>query len=207
MTPPDAGRDVAAVLLAGGLARRMGGGDKGLRMLGGRPLLEHVLGRIRPQVATLVLNANGDPARFAAFRVPVAADVVPGFAGPLAGVLTGLEWTLDHAPGCRWVVSVPTDAPLLPLDLVGRLKAAVAAGARLACAVSKGRMHPVVALWPVDLATDLRRALSDQDERKVARFTARYSLTRVEWSAEPVDPFFNANRPEDLDEAERFVSP
>ena len=204
--PLDAGHDVAAVLLAGGLARRMGGGDKGLRTLGGKPLLAHVLERIRPQVAKLVLNANGDPTRFAAFHVPVAADVVPGFAGPLAGVLTGLEWALNHAPECRWVLSVPTDSPLLPLDLVERFRAAVAAGARLACAVSDGRTHPVVGLWPVDLAADLRRALTERDERKIDRFTARYPLVPVEWPTNPVDPFFNANRPEDLAEAERLVS-
>jgi molybdopterin-guanine dinucleotide biosynthesis protein A len=205
--PPESGRDVAAVLLAGGLARRMGGGDKSLRPLGGKPLLAHVLERIRPQVASLVLNANGDPARFAAFQLPVAVDVVPGFAGPLAGVLTGLEWTLGHAPGCRWIVSVPTDSPLLPLDLVERFKEATTTGARLACAVSNGQTHPVVGLWPVDLAVDLRRALTEQDERKIDRFTARYSLIHVEWPAVPVDPFFNANRPEDLAEAERLLSP
>jgi molybdopterin-guanine dinucleotide biosynthesis protein A len=203
--PSEAGHDVVAVLLAGGLARRMGGSDKGLMPLGGKPLLAHVLERIRPQVASVLLNANGDSARLAAFDVPVVADVVSGFVGPLAGVLTGLEWVLDNAPACRWVVSVPTDSPLLPLDLVQRFKAAVAGGARLACAVSADRMHPVVGLWPVDLAVDLRRALIEQDERRVARFAARYSVAVVEWSIEPVDPFFNANRPGDLAEAERLL--
>jgi len=201
----EAGRDVAAVLLAGGLARRMGGGDKSLRMLGGKPLLLHALERIRPQVAAILLNGNGDPARFAAFGVPVADDAVPGFSGPLAGILTGLEWAAVQAPGCRFVVSVPTDSPLLPPDLVARFKTALAGGARLACAASGGRTHPVIGLWPVDLAADLRRALTEQDERKIDRFTARYSVATVEWPAQPFDPFFNANRPEDLAVAERLL--
>ena len=203
--PPETGRDVAAVLLAGGLARRMGGGDKSLRMLGGKSLLKHALERICPQVASILLNANGDPMRFAAFAVPVAADVVPGFAGPLAGILTGLEWAAAHAPDCRWVVSIPTDSPLLPLDLVARFKAALADGARLACAASGSQTHPVVGLWPVALAADLRRALTEQDERKIDRFTARYPIATVEWPVAPFDPFFNANRPEDLAEAERLL--
>jgi len=212
MTPepaPQAGRggNVAGVLLAGGLSRRMGGGDKCLRPLGGRPLLARIADRLAPQVAALVLNANGDPARFAGFGLPVAADVVAGFAGPLAGVLTGLEWARAHAPACAWVATAATDAPFMPADLVDRLAAAVRDdGADLACATSGGREHPVFGLWPVRLAGDLRRAVVDEDMRKVVAWTARYRLARVAFAVEPVDPFFNVNRPEDMAAAEALLA-
>jgi molybdopterin-guanine dinucleotide biosynthesis protein A len=200
-------RDVAGVILAGGLSRRMGGGDKCLRPIGGRPILARIVERARPQVAALVLNANGEPARFAAFDVPVAADVVEGFAGPLAGVLTGLEWAARHAPRCRWVASFAGDAPFLPRDLVARLHEAVEKdGADLACAASLGQAHPVFGLWRVDLAAALRAALVEEGIHKVDRWTARYKLVHVEFAADPVDPFFNANSPEDLAEAERLLA-
>jgi molybdopterin-guanine dinucleotide biosynthesis protein A len=204
--PPDAGREVAAVLLAGGLARRMGGGDKCLRTLGSKPLLEHVVARVGPQVTAMVLNANGDPTRFAGFNLPILPDVVADFPGPLAGVLTGLEWARSHLTTCSWLLSVPTDAPFLPLDLVARLKAAVSGGARLACAASAGQSHPVVGLWPIDIAEDLRGALVDEGVRKIDAFTARYPLATVQWPTDPLDPFFNANRPDDLAEAERLMA-
>jgi molybdopterin-guanine dinucleotide biosynthesis protein A len=198
---------VVGVLLAGGLARRMGGGDKCLRPLGGRSLLAHVVARAAPQADALVLNANGDPARFAAFGLPVAGDAVPGHAGPLAGVLTGLEWAQAHRPRARWVVSVATDTPFLPHDLVARLRAALADGRHdLACAASCGRTHPVFGLWPVALAPALRRALVEEEVRKIDLWTARYRLAAVEFAAGPVDPFFNANRPEDLAQAEGFLA-
>jgi molybdenum cofactor guanylyltransferase len=198
---------VVGLLLAGGQSRRMGGGDKPLRLLGGRPLLARIVDRVAPQVRRLVLNANGDPGRFAAFGLPVVADAVGGFAGPLAGILTGLDWAAAEAPDCPWVASVPGDAPFLPTDLVARLLDAVAGeGADLACAASAGQSHPVVGLWPVRLRHDLRRALVDEDIRKVDRWTARYRLATVAFAADPVDPFFNANRPEDLVEAERWLA-
>ena len=198
---------VAGVLLAGGLSRRMGGGDKCLLKLGGRTLLERVIERARPQVSALVLNANGDPARFASYGLPVTADAVKGFAGPLAGVLTGLEWAARNAPGCRWVASFATDAPFLPTDMVQRMVDALAAErAEMACAASGGRAHPVFGLWPVSLADALRRALVAEEVRKVDVWTARYRLIEVEFPAEPIDPFFNANRPEDLKAAERFLA-
>lgn len=198
---------VAGVILAGGLSRRMGGGDKCLRPIGGKPILAHIVERARPQVGALVLNANGDPARFAAFGLPVAADVVEGFAGPLAGVLTGMEWVLRNAPACRWLASFASDAPFLPRDLVARLRAAVDAdGADLACAASGGQAHPVFGLWRVDLAPALRRALVEEQIFKVDRWTARYRLVQVDFPATPVDPFFNTNRPEDLAEAERLLA-
>ena len=196
--------DIVGVLLAGGQARRMGGGDKCLRPLGGRPLLAHVIERMEGQVGALVLNANGDPARFMGFGLPVVADVVEGFAGPLAGVLTGLEWAREV--GADWIVSLPTDAPFLPRDLVPRLAAALAAAdADLACAESGGRRHPVVGLWPVRLAGELRQALVEEDVRKIDVWTARYRLAVAEFGVDPVDPFFNANRPEDLAEAEALL--
>jgi molybdenum cofactor guanylyltransferase len=202
----DAAAGVLGVLLAGGLARRMGGGDKCLRPLGGRPILEHVITRAQPQCATLVLNANGDPARFARFGLPVAADVVEGFAGPLAGVLTGMDWARTHRPDLPWVVTIATDTPFFPQDLVARLLAAAQAqGADLACAASGGRAHPVLGLWPVRLAGELRRAMVEEEIRKVDVWTARYRLAEVDFPTDPLDPFFNTNRPEDLAEAERLL--
>ncbi len=200
-------RDVAGVLLAGGLSRRMGGGDKALRTLGGETILARVIARARPQVGALALNANGDPARFAAYGLPVVADVVGGFAGPLAGVLTGLEWARREAPECPWVASFATDAPFVPGDLIARLMRAVERdGADMACAASAGRHHPVFGLWPVRLAGNLRRALADEGVRKVDAWTARYRLAVAEFAIDRVDPFFNANRPDDLAEAEALLA-
>lgn len=199
--------EVVGVVLAGGLSRRMGGGDKALMSVGGRSILARVIERVRPQVAALVLNANGDPARFAEHALPVAADVVPGFAGPLAGVLTGLDWAAANAPRCPWVASFACDAPFLPGDLVSRLRAAVAAeGADMACAESDGRHHPVFGLWPVRLRQALRRAMTKDGVRKVDAWTANYRLATAAFAADPVDPFFNANRPRDLVEAERLLA-
>ena len=193
---------VVGVLLAGGQSRRMGGGDKALRLLDGIPVLDRVIERLRPQVDALVLNANGDPARFARFALPIAADTVPGFPGPLAGVLAGLDWAASQRPDCPYVVSVATDAPFLPLDLVAQLAEGLNdAHADLACATSGGRSHPVFGLWPVRLREDLRRAVVDQGIRKVDLWTARHQLTTVPFPDRPVDPFFNANRPEDLETA------
>lgn len=199
--------DILGLLLAGGLARRMGGGDKSLVPLAGRPLLAWVVERARPQVGTLVLNANGDPDRFADFGLPVAADGVPGFAGPLAGVLAGLEWAAANAPDTRWVASIATDSPFLPLDLVARLRDAVGReGADIACAASGGRTHPVFALWPVRLAAELRHALVDEGMRKIDAWTARHRVAEVPFPAEPLDPFFNLNTPEDVALAERLLA-
>jgi molybdopterin-guanine dinucleotide biosynthesis protein A len=205
-SPDGAARPVVGVLLAGGRARRMGGGDKCMRRLGARTILEHVIERARPQVAALVLNANGDPGRFAAFGLPVVGDVIADFAGPLAGVLTGMEWARAHRPECPWIATIATDTPFFPTDLVGRLLAAVEDdGAELACAASGGRAHPVFGLWPVRLAPDLRAAMVDEGLRKVDVWTARHRLAEVSFVTDPVDPFFNTNRPEDLAEAEQLL--
>ncbi len=194
------------LLLAGGQSRRMGGGDKALRPLAGVALLDRAIARLRPQVDALVLNANGDPARFADFGLPVVADSAPDFAGPLAGVLAGLDWAAANRADCPYVVSVATDAPFLPRELVARLAAALqAAEADLACAASGGRSHPVFGLWPVRLREDLRRAVIAQGVRKVNQWTARHKLVTVSFADAPIDPFFNANRPEDLAAAEALL--
>ena len=198
---------VAGVLLAGGRARRMGGGDKALATLGGETILARVVASARPQVRALALNANGDPERFAEFGLPVIADVIADYAGPLAGVLTGLEWAAEHAPDCPWLASFATDAPFLPADLVARLLAAVGRdGAEMACAASGGRAHPVFGLWPVALAGELHHALAVEGMRKIDAWTARYRLAVAEFGCDPVDPFFNLNRPEDLARAETLVA-
>lgn len=195
------------VLLAGGLARRMGGGDKPMRTIGGRTILERVIARLKPQCSGLILNANGDPARFAAFGLQVVADDVPGFPGPLAGILAALDWTAANRPGIEWVLSAAGDCPFLPRDLVARLHEARAqANAQLAVAASGDQSHPVIGLWRVGLHDELRHALVVEDLRKIDRWTARYPLATVTWPAEPLDPFFNANTVEDIAEAERLAA-
>ena len=197
--------DTLGLILAGGLARRMGGGDKPLRRVGGRTVLARVVDAVRPQVGALVLNANGDPARFAGHALPVVPDPLPDHPGPLAGVLAGLDWAARH-PGMEWVLSVPGDAPFLPADLAERLHAGrVAAGTALACAASDGWTHPVVGLWPVAIGPALRAALIG-GLRKIDAFTAAHGIAAIEWPIAPADPFFNANRPEDLAEAERIAA-
>lgn len=195
-------KKILGLVLAGGLARRMGGGDKPLRALAGRPMLDHVLDRLRPQVVTLALNANGDAARFAAWGLPVLPDGVPDHPGPLAGILAGLDWAAEHRPELPDMVSVPGDSPFIPADLVARLLAArQAAGVPMACAGSGGWTHPPVGLWPVALRHELRAALLG-GERKIDRWTARFGCATAEWPDRPIDPFFNANTPEELAEAQ-----
>jgi molybdopterin-guanine dinucleotide biosynthesis protein A len=190
-------------VLAGGLARRMGGGDKARIAIGGATILDRVLACLTPQCAQLLINANGDPARFADTRLPVVADSVPDFAGPLAGILAGLDWAAVHARPCEWLVSVPGDCPFLPADLVARLHAArIAANTPLACARSGEWRHPVVGLWPVALREDLRRALTIDGLRKIEIWTARHGVAIADWPADPVDPFFNVNTPQDAAAAE-----
>lgn len=195
------------LLLAGGLARRMGGGDKPLRLIAGRTILAHVIERLGPQCDGLLVNANGDPARFADYGLPVVADSVPDFAGPLAGILAGLDWMAANRPDMHWLVSVAADTPFIPGNLVARLHAArEVQDVPLACAASGGWTHPVIGLWPVRLREELRHALTVDDERKIDRWTARHGCASAEWPAAPVDPFFNANKPDDLAEAERLFA-
>ncbi len=195
------------VLLAGGLGRRMGGADKPLRKIGGRTLLARVAERLAPQCEALIVNANGDPERFATLGLPVVPDTIEGFAGPLAGILTALEWVREHRPDCAWIVSVPTDSPFLPRDLVARLHdARLLARQPLASARSGEQVHPVVGLWPVALADTLRHALVVEDRRAVGRWVAQTGAGEAIWPTEPYDPFFNANRPEDLAAAEAILA-
>lgn len=196
---------VVCVLLAGGLGRRMGGKDKALIEVDGRPMIDHIIARVGDRCAATVLNANGDAARFARYGLPVAEDVVPGAVGPLAGVLTGMEWAAAHHPEATHVLSVPADAPFLPDDLLDRLAAAVGEGADIACAMSDGRTHPVIALWPVSLRAALRHGLVEEGARRIDAWTAGFRVAHVEWPTEPLDPFFNVNRPEDVTEAQRLL--
>ena len=195
------------LILAGGLARRMGGGDKPLTRIGGATILSRVLERLKPQCTRVVLNANGDPARFADTGLPVIPDDVPGFAGPLAGILAGLDWAATHVPEVAYVASVPGDCPFLPRDVVARLHQARDASAQpLACARSGEWRHPVVGVWPVALRADLRHALTKEDLRKIELWTARHGVALADWPAEPVDPFFNVNTPEDAAAAESLAA-
>ena len=195
------------VVLAGGLARRMGGGDKARLRIGGRTIIERVLARLKPQCAALILNANGDPARFADTGLAVVPYSVPDFAGPLAGILAGLDWAAREAPDVADIVSVPGDCPFLPEDLVARLSAArTREAAPLACARSGEWRHPVVGLWPVALRGDLRQALVAEGMRKIEAWTARHGVAVADWPAVPVDPFFNINTPDDAAEAERIAA-
>ena len=206
---------VVGVVLAGGLSRRMfagasGAGDKALLDLSGRPMLEHVIARLKPQVSTVLINANGDPTRFAAFALPVIADTVEGFVGPLAGVLAGLRWTKSHAPSARWIVTASADAPLLPSDLVQRLTAALEPHpTAIAIARSDGHLHPVIGLWPVALADDLETALRD-GVRKVLAWTDRHGTVPADFpllhaGSRRIDPFFNANTPAELQELRDLI--
>ena len=198
---------IPGVLLAGGLARRMGGGDKPMRTIAGRTILERVIARLEPQCDELILNANGDPARFTAFALPVIADSVADFPGPLAGILAALDWVAVNRPDVKWMLSAAADCPFLPRDLVSRLDQARATeNAELAVAASGEQSHPVVGLWSVGLRAELRHALVVEGIRKIDRWTARYKLVTVTWPTTPLDPFFNANTVEDIAEAERLAA-
>lgn len=195
---------LAGCILAGGLARRMGGGDKPLLALDGRPLLAHVIDRLAPQVGPMVLNANGDAARFSSFALPVAADPVEGFAGPLAGVLAGLRWAQTNRPEVPGVVSVAGDTPFFPTDLVTRLISARGAQVdRIVLAKADGHLHPVFGYWPVALADALERFLREATTRKVLAFVDAHDNAIADFGASTGggDPFFNINTPEELAEA------
>ncbi len=193
------------ILLAGGLAARMGGGDKSLRPLGGRPILAHAIDRIRPQVAALAINANGDPVRLAEWGLPVVPDAIPGFLGPLAGIHAGMEWARLHHPDIADIVSIPTDTPFLPADLVERLSAA-RGDADIAVAASAGNAHPVVALWPVRLAGELHRLVTEDCMRRVTDFARRHKVAYADFPVGAIDPFLNINRPVDLEQAELLIA-
>jgi molybdenum cofactor guanylyltransferase len=196
------------LVLAGGLARRMGGGDKALIEIGGISILDRVLATLSAQCIGIIINANGDPERFADTGCPVIPDNVPGHPGPLAGILAGLDWLAAQNNGVEWIVSVPGDCPFLPDDLVEKLHLArrkMGTGVPLACARSGEWRHPVVGLWPLALRADLRKALVDEDLRKIEVWTARHGVAIAEWRDRPIDPFFNVNTPEDAERATRIA--
>jgi len=200
--------DVLGVVLAGGLSRRMGGGDKGLLPVGGQDLLGRVIARLRPQVSTIMLNANGDPARFSEYGLPVVGDSIADFAGPLAGVLAGLDWAAEQ--GATQIVTVAADTPFYPNNLVTRLlETAHAENTSLAMAVTpdpeRGQArHPTFGLWSVALRNDLRDALNG-GMRKVIQWTAPHGCAKVHFDAIPFDPFFNVNTPADMVIAEQML--
>jgi len=197
---------VTGAVLAGGLARRLGHVDKALVELVGQPLLAHVLERFENQCATTIINANGEADRFLRFGLPVVADTIDEFPGPLAGVLAAMEWARANQPEHKWVATIPVDVPFLPVDLVAQMLAhAKAAGADMVCARSNGRAHPVIGLWPVSLAENLRAAMIEEDMRKVDLWTVRFKLVKTQFDSLPFDPFFNINRPDDIEKAEKIL--
>lgn len=202
---------ITGILLAGGQSRRMGGGDKGLLELAGRPMLARVLERFTPQVARVVLNANGDPSRFSAFGLPVVADTIDGNVGPLAGVLAGMRWAAQETPQATHIATASTDAPFVPRDLVAKLSQAIEnKEEKIVLAASGGHKHPVIGLWPVDLADDLEDALNE-GVRKVLHWTDQHGTLAVDFpiaevGGREIDPFFNANTPDELAEAEALLS-
>lgn len=199
----------AGIILAGGRSTRMGGAEKSLLTLDGKPLLEHVLDRLKPQVAAVAVNANGDPARFAAFDLPVIADATNDWPGPLAGILAGMEWAAGH--NIPHILTVPADTPFVPADLGAKLSAASAKAGAVAIAASDGARHPVVALWPVSLKSALAKFIARDEKRKVTGFADRHGAVSVDFPMIALqdgaqgDPFFNVNTPDDLAKAEAML--
>lgn len=200
---------VVGILLAGGTSSRMGGGDKCLRPLAGRPVLDRIIERLKPQVAEMIVNANGEPSRFAEFNLPVIADRIPGFAGPLAGVHAGLQWIKGNRPSSHYAVTVATDTPFFPTDLVTRLLAERKGNDSLLVARSDEGLHPVIGLWPVSMIPALEGSLA-QGQHKASAFVRAHGAIEVffpktEIGEKPIDPFFNINRPEDLAAADALL--
>lgn len=201
VTPP------LGLILSGGLSRRMGGGEKGLLQLGGITLVDRAIARLSPQVGGLAISANGAPDEYARFGLPVLPDTLDGRLGPLAGILSGLTWA--QAQGASHIVSVAADTPFFPTDLVARLSAAKSAQDCIALAASPDperglSRHPTFGLWPVTLRADLEAALKD-GLRKVVAWTDPHGCALAEFSAEPFDPFFNVNTPQDMAQAEALL--
>ena len=196
--------DITGVLLAGGLSRRMGGGDKTLLKLDGRSIFDHVIERVENQVSRLILNANGDPNRFKNFKGPIIFDSISGNLGPLAGILSAMEWVERNNPDCQWLASFPTDAPFVPLNLVSALSAEIVSGETdIVCAKSLNRRHPPFAIWKISLKSDLRNALVDDGVRKIDDWTKHYKVAYVNFESDNIDPFFNINDKGSLEEARK----
>lgn len=199
-------KPVIAVILAGGLARRMNGEVKPLKELAGKPILSHIIDRISPQVDQVVLNVNQNEELFAGYDLPIAADSVEGFVGPLGGVLAGMDWVAANVAECSHMISIPGDGPFLPLNLVEELLAPIEAkNAQLTVAVSQERTQPVIGAWDVSLRDDLRKALIEEELYKVDRWTSRYQISQVDFTRSDYDPFYNTNKVEDLVEAEEIA--
>jgi molybdopterin-guanine dinucleotide biosynthesis protein A len=207
----DRAKDVTGVVIAGGRSSRMDHREKALLDLAGEPMLGRVIGRLRPQVGRMVINANGDPERFATLGLPIVADTIEGHAGPLAGLQAGLQWARAETRDARFIASVAADTPFIPDDLVARLLAALEqAGASSAIASSSGEWTPVIGLWSIALADTLAEALR-QGVRAVRRFAMAQGSAVVEFpleeiGGEPIDPFFNVNTPEDLERARALLA-
>ena len=194
------------MILAGGQARRMNGADKPLLILAGRTLMEHVIERAAPQVDELLINANDDLSRFDRFGRILVSDPVGGYPGPLAGILSAFEWTKQNRPAARWLVSFACDCPFLPRDLVSRLTtAAQNSGVQVAAAANGNRHHPVFTAWSTDLPLDARDILLARGLRKVDDLVGAFPNTYVQFSKNPIDPFFNINTPDDLTHAEALA--
>ncbi len=197
---------ILGVILAGGRATRMGGGDKGLKRIGGQLMLTRVINRIGPQVERLIISANGDAERFIDFDLPVVPDDLPDLPGPLAGILAAMDFAAEMT-AANQVLSVAADCPFLPHDLCPRLMAIQKLhDSRISIARSGGFAQPTVALWDISLRHDLRKALAAEGLRKIDAFTARYPVSGVDWPVTPFDPFFNANTPDDLALAESIAA-
>jgi len=200
-------KKVVGAIIAGGQSTRFGGDDKFFEKLGGKSLIGHVVERVQPQTEILIINSNSDAALFDRQSLPVVSDSIAGFAGPLAGILAGMDWVRKNHPSTRWMATFPSDAPFIPLDCVKKmLECAENDDVDIVCAASNGRMHPVCALWYVGLAPDLRRSMLYEDMRKIDLWTVRHKLSTVKFSNSSYDPFFNINRPEDLKCAEDILN-
>lgn len=202
--------DIAGLLLIGGLSRRMNGTNKGLMDLGGKTLLEHGLNRLSEQTHPVAINANHDLEQIEQFRVPVVKDTFEGYQGPLAGILAGMEWARDHAPNATWLMTAAGDSPFFPNDLVSKLKARLG-DSEIVLATAQGVPHPIFGLWHLDLSEKLRKFMEQETTRKVRAFTDMHRLAfcpiePVIMNGHEIDPFFNINRPQDLDEARELLA-
>ncbi|MBV1875568.1 MAG: molybdenum cofactor guanylyltransferase MobA [Cycloclasticus sp.] len=203
---PDKSSDIIGVILAGGLSRRMNNQNKCFIPLNGKPLFEYVLEKLSPQCDTILINSNEQNERLAAYQFPIVKDSLEGFLGPLAGILSAMEWAKQHKPESKWILTVPVDTPFLPDDLLSKLYQSVqTTHSELACACSLGRTHPVIGLWPTSLADDLRLALTKEGMRKIDLWTSRYKISQQDFNNDNLDPFFNINCNEDLIEAESLL--
>ncbi len=197
---------IIGVILAGGLARRLGNIDKALVKIDATTLLDRAITNLEKQCSQIIINANGNPDRFESTNKPIVADTIEGHAGPLAGVLAAMQWVQQNEPQTKWIATLPVDTPFAPDDFARKLLLETTkTNADMACTSSNGRHHPVVGLWPVDLADQLKQAMMKEDMRKVDLWTARYKLTIVDFEVGQYDPFFNINRPADIEKAEQIL--